>query len=238
MTAAADPEVPVLARRDDALVLAKPAGWLVHPSAWAGPPERTLVDLVREAHGPGYHPVHRLDRQTSGVVVFARGPDAVRAWQAALDAPEADKRYLALVRGQVLAATEVDHPIKDTGGVLRDARSFVEPVVRRPEPWRSSLVRVRIYTGRTHQVRRHLAHLSHPVIGDANHGKGALNRAFRDGLGLARMALHARSLALVPPDATTPARFVAPVPDDLAAVLDALWPDWRAALADVERATG
>lgn len=236
--AVSDPPLPLLARCADALVLDKPAGWLVHPSAWAGAPERTLVDLVREAYGPGYHPVHRLDRQTSGVLVFARGTAAVSAWQAALDAPAADKRYLALVRGQLHATTEVNHPMEDTHGVLRDARSYVEPLARRPEPWRSSLVRVRIFTGRTHQVRRHLAHLSHPVLGDANYGKGQLNRAFRQGLGLSRMALHARSLAVVPPGATGLTAFFAPVPDDLAAVLDALYPDWRSALADAERATG
>jgi len=228
------PLVPVLAVLDDALAVDKPAGMLVHSSAWAGPREVTLVDCVRAAHGPGWNPVHRLDRQTSGVVVFARGPDATRAWQAALDAADTDKRYLALVRGQMHDPVTVDHPLKDEDGQARDARSHIDPLRSRPEPWRCALVRVRIFTGRTHQVRRHLAHLSHPVLGDANYGKGALNRDYRATCGLLRMGLHARSLAVTPPGETLPRIFVAPVAPDLVAVFDKLLPDWRGALDAAE----
>jgi tRNA pseudouridine65 synthase len=190
----------------------KPAGMLVHSSAFAGPREHALVDDVAVLLGPGWHPLHRLDRQTSGVVAFAREGEVAR-WQAAM--AHADKRYWALVRGHVSAAVEIDHALRDddapAGAVAKEARSLVTPLLLSSVE-RCSLVEVRLFTGRRHQARRHLKHISHPVIGDANHGKGPLNRAYRARWGVLRMALHARSLAIPPLGAV-----VAPLPEDLAA---------------------
>lgn len=212
-------ETPVLllARHDDLCFVDKPSGLLVHNSAWAGPRERTLVDHVTETLGAGWHPLHRLDRQTSGVVAFARTEHVARL-QAALAA--ADKRYWALVRGHLRATVEVDHPIVDEEDgvrVAREATSVVTPLVLSTVE-RCSLVEVRLLTGRRHQARRHLKHLSHPVLGDATHGKGPLNREYRARYGLARLALHARSLALDGRAATSP------LPADLAAVIQRLFP--------------
>lgn len=193
----------VLAQHDDLCFVDKPAGLLVHNSTWAGPRERTLVDEVEAALGPGWHPLHRLDRQTSGVVAFARRAEVARL-QAALAA--ADKRYWALVRGHVRAPLEVDHAIvddEDGERVARPARSVVTPLLL-SQVERCSLVEVQLLTGRRHQARRHLKHLAHPVLGDATHGKGPLNREYRERYGLSRMALHARSLTLDGRSATSP----------------------------------
>jgi tRNA pseudouridine65 synthase len=221
----------VLARHEDIAFLAKPSGLLVHSSAWAGRPEPSLVDEARALLGPGFHPLHRLDRGTSGVVAFAR-EGTVSKWQEALARPDADKRYWALVRGHLRAPSAVDHPIKDEEtGVVRAARSEVRPLLQSSAE-RCSLVEIRLFTGRRHQARRHLKHLSHPVIGDATHGKGQINRAFRDRWGLARLGLHARLLVLTHPMTGARVGAVAPLPADLRAPLLSLFGD---TLLTVER---
>lgn len=197
---------------DEHVVVAnKPSGLLVH-RGWDNDDDVAMF-RVRDAIGAYVYPLHRLDRGTSGALLFARGADALRAWQAALDGGR--RFYLALVRGQVKAGFEVDHALDDERGVRRDARSLVEPVWARAEP-RCSLVRVEPMQGRTHQVRRHCAFASHHVLGDANYGKGPLNREYRARFGLARLALHAARLVVTDPATGAPVEVASPLPDDLA----------------------
>lgn len=180
----------ILYESDAVVVVDKAAGQLVHNSAWAGPPERTLTDDVRERFSEAV-PVHRLDRQTSGCVVFAKTKAGAAAAQAALSTTT--KHYLALVRGHVAAAIDVDHALDDDdepGSARKEARSRIAPLACSPVE-RCSLVLVTLFTGRRHQARRHCKHISHPIIGDATHGKGPINRDFRARYGVARMALHA-----------------------------------------------
>lgn len=211
----------------DAVAAHKPSGWLVHNSAWAGPRETTLCQWAAEALGGPIHAVHRLDRGTSGLVLLARTPAAAAAWSAALGHASTAKIYLALVRGRPGAATLVDHPVR-VDGVRRDAQSVVVPLLTSPVA-RCSLVAVRILTGRRHQVRQHLRHLAHPVLGDTTYGSGHDNRPYRATWGLHRLALHAAALDITPPGADAPIRIEAPWPDDLRAVTDALFPDARIA---------
>ena len=213
------------------VVADKPAGQLVHNSAWAGPREHTLTDDVRAAW-PHAVPVHRVDRQTSGCVVFATTAAGAAAAQATLAASSKD--YVALVRGHVSGVIDVDHALDDEehgrgDGVRKPARSRVTPVLQSPVD-RCSIVVVTLFTGRRHQARRHCKHVSHPILGDATHGKGPLNRAFKDRYGLARMALHAARVVVVDDDGAR--RVVhAPLPDDLRGPLTALFPD-----ADIDAA--
>lgn len=200
------------------VVVAKPSGLLVHNAAWAGPREVTAIDLARAAHDPSLVPVHRLDRGTSGVLVFARGGDHARAWQAAMRDERTDKRYLALVRGALRAPTRVEHAITDEGGTRRDAVTLLRPLCASDSP-RCALVLARPLTGRTHQVRRHLKHLSLPVIGDANYGKGAINRELAARYGLRRLALHAWWLRVTHPLEGRALSLCAPLPEDLADAL-------------------
>lgn len=203
----------------DVVVVDKDAGLLVHNSAWSGPPETTLTDLVR-ARFPDAVPVHRLDRQTSGCVLFAKTSSSAAAAQETL--ASSAKQYLALVRGHVDAAVDVDHGLDDEeggkgDGVRKEARSRVTPLLR-SDVDRCSLVVVTLFTGRRHQARRHCKHISHPILGDATHGKGPLNRDYKAKYGLARMALHAWRLPYGEHVVT------APVPADLRAPLALLFP--------------
>jgi tRNA pseudouridine65 synthase len=208
---------------DEALiVLSKPSGLVVHPGSSGDRLEETLLGRLRALDLGAIHTVHRLDRGTSGVLVIAREPDAARALHEAFAEGRVHKRYLALVRGLAPEEADVDYAIpKNEGGARVPARSLVRRVahvelegspLREP---RYSWVEVLPQTGRYHQVRRHVRHLGHPVIGDAVYGRGEHNRYLRERVGLARLALHAAHLELAHPVTGSPLGFDAPLPDDL-----------------------
>ena len=207
-------EVSILHRSGQLAAAFKPSGLLVHNSAWVGPPEPTLTERVRELLGCEAHPLGRLDRGTSGVVVFSLDRAAYAAQHAALAAPDAVKRYGALVRGHLRDARLVDHPVPDGEGGRLAAVSRVAPLWQSRQE-RASFVEVLLETGRRHQARLHLKHLSHPVIGDANYGKGALNRHFAEQYGLRRLALHCFGVALTDPATGERFEASAPLPADL-----------------------
>jgi tRNA pseudouridine65 synthase len=214
---------PLVALYEDAscVVVAKPSGLLVHNTAWAGPREVSVTECARAQWGVDLVPVHRLDRGTSGVLLMARGTDAARAWQISLSSRDTIKTYLALVRGVMHHEAVVDHALRDEDGVARDARTHVIPTATCDDP-RCSIVMARPFTGRTHQVRRHLKHLSHPVIGDSSWGKGALNRDYASRYGLTRLALHACSLSLRHPMTGERLSIVAPLEGSLRSALEAI----------------
>lgn len=227
MTSGAPPpgsDVPlaVLAAGRSWVVVNKPPGQLVHNSAWAGPRERSTVEQLSAQLGREVHPVHRLDRGTSGALLFAFDRGAVASWQAALAAPDADKRYLAVVRGRTLSPQRIEHPVKRDKGSKERRDAVSELVSATPSAVdRCSLAEVRVLSGRWHQVRQHLAHLRHPVLGDADHGDTHENRRYREEHGLVGLALHAVSLAATGPGDERLA-VVAPLPAALASLIEAL----------------
>lgn len=211
----------VVAYEDEALlVVDKPSGLLVHRGI--GRAEEVLVDLVRAYTAQAARPVHRLDRGTSGLVMFAKSAEVAAQLQAAFQAEQVTKVYLALVRGVCPAAGVIDHPVpRDEGGERVDAVTRFERVeVFETEPRHLSLVRAWPETGRFHQIRRHLKHIDHPLIGDANYGKGALNRAIRDAYGLDRLALHAERLTFAHPSSGELVELTAPLPPCFAEPLE------------------
>lgn len=207
--AAPSPAPPMLWECDNAFAVNKPAGWLVHNSAFAGPKERSVRQVVGQALGRRVYPVHRLDRGTSGVLLFAREREHVSAWQSALESDDAVKVYVALVRGRFEAPQDVDYAVKDAQGVPRDARSRVVPIAVSPVA-RVSMVALQLFTGRHHQARRHMAHLRHPIVNDARHGDSKFNRTLRAELGLERLALHCLAIRCEPAETTTPTVVTAP----------------------------
>ncbi|HEY0557282.1 MAG TPA: pseudouridine synthase [Thermoanaerobaculia bacterium] len=206
------PDLPVLYQDGVLLAVDKPAGLAVHRGAAR---DRTVaLQLVRDRAGRHIHPVHRLDRATSGVLLFALDPATARRLQERFEAGAVAKRYLALVRGIPPESGVIDHPIpRDVDGPRVPALTEFRRLATFE---RYALVEARPRTGRRHQIRRHFKHLSHPLIGDVRYGKGEHNRLFRDRFGLHRLALHAIELAFDHPETGEPLRIVAPVPEDLA----------------------
>lgn len=233
--------VSVLYRDDDLVAVHKPAGLLVHRTALDARESTFLLQTLRDQIGAAVSPVHRLDKGTSGVVVFALHPEAARRLSAAFRSAAVRKTYLAIVRGWAPARRAVDHPLRDLGDRL-DRRRAIESraafttlrclarvelaaAVGRYATARYSLVACRPRTGRRHQVRRHLKHLRHPVIGDANYGDGAHNRYFRDALGIGRLLLAASAIRFTHPFSGAPLAIHAPLDGSFAAAL--AWPEWQ-----------
>ncbi len=197
----------VLHRDDHLLIVDKPSGLAVH-RGWAAD-RVTAVSLARALAGRDVHPIHRLDRGTSGVLVFALDADTARALAQDMEAGRIQKTYLAAVRGVPPESGVIDHPIQRGESGSDTPRVPAVTAYRRLATCEHrSLLEVRPLTGRLHQIRRHLKHISHPILGDSNYGKGPLNRELRATFHLTRLALHAHSITLpnlhiqapVPPD--------------------------------------
>ena len=211
----AAPSLRILYCDNELVAIDKPAGLLVHASALDAHEERTAVDLLRRQLGEPVSPVHRLDKGTSGVLLFARHAEAARRWGAAFADGAVRKRYLALVRGWPPAAGVIDHPLARDPELPSAGQPRLESVTRftrlacfewpfqvdlRHAASRYALVQAEPLHGRRHQIRRHFKHIAHPLVGDATHGKGAHNRAVAAWLGTARLWLHAQELELPGPD--------------------------------------
>jgi|AGTN01.1.fsa_nt_gi Pseudouridylate synthases, 23S RNA-specific len=210
--------IDVLYRSDSLIAVAKPAGMLVH-RGWAQD-DVTVADIVRDdVVGAPVHAIHRLDRGTSGVLLFALDPETAKNVQEMLPDPSRfQKEYIALVRGPMMEPCVLDYAIpKKPGGARVDALTEFTPLLHK-DRW--TLVEARPRTGRLHQIRRHLKHLSHPIIGDVLYGKGPINRFFRETYGLTRMALHAKKVVLTLPVGRV--EIEAPMPDDLRQPLERL----------------
>lgn len=202
------------------VVAAKPSGLLVH-RGWDDDDDVAMF-RVRDAIGERVHPLHRLDRGTSGALVFARSPEVAAALAKDFERGAIDKRYLALVRGEPPEGGVIDHPVPKGEGKERVPAITRFAKVARSSVERASLVLAAPETGRLHQIRRHLRHLGHPLIGDVNYGSGELNRHYRERYGLHRLALHAARVTFTHPVTGARVEVVAPLPDDLAAPLAAM----------------
>jgi tRNA pseudouridine65 synthase len=207
----------VLYRDDELIVVDKPAGLLTHRSELA-PDLDVAMQRVRDAIARHVWPLHRLDRQTSGVLAFALSEAAARSLRARFDQGQVEKCYFAIVRGEAPEHVILDYPVP------RAEREERVPAVT--ELWRRykgayfSVVEARPRTGRHHQIRRHLSHLRHPIACDSNYGTGWFNRKMREQTGLSRLALHAAAITLPTSSGTISVR--APLPEDLRKAFDAL----------------
>lgn len=195
--------------RDEHLVaMDKPPGLLVHRTAIAQAEDFALQRL-RAQVGSRVYTIHRLDRPTSGVLVFGLSREAAVAVARQFAERRVTKHYLAVVRGWPDADGMIDYPLSDApelpvrSAITRYhvlARAELPVAVGRYATSRYALVKAAPLTGRFHQIRRHFHHIYHPLIGDTTHGEGRHNRFFRERLGVGRLLLHAVSLAFVHPE--------------------------------------
>lgn len=199
------------------LAVHKPAGLLLHRSPIDRHETEFALQYARALNGGEHvYPVHRLDRPTSGLLLFARDPHTASLLGKSLMAGHFSKGYLALVRGWVAASGEIDHPLRDhsidrrdktTEQVLRQALTRYRCLAQTEIPVaiesfpssRYSLLELNPVTGRKHQLRRHMQHISHPIIGDTNYGRTRHNHYFAQRFGSSRLMLAATSLRLPHP---------------------------------------
>lgn len=202
----------VLFTDDLIAAVAKPPGRIVVPGR--GATEQTVRQEAEAQLGPLWV-VHRLDRGTSGVLLFARIAAAHRALCGAFEHHEVAKRYLALVRGVLPGDRRIDTPVAG-----RASTTFLRLLAAFPPG--VSLVEAFPASGRTHQIRVHLAHAGHPLLVDPDYGDAPPWRAPGGGAVLERTPLHAASLELLHPASGAPMRIEAPIPPDMQGAIDAL----------------
>ncbi|AUI66068.1 MULTISPECIES: tRNA pseudouridine(65) synthase TruC [Glaesserella] len=210
-------ELEILYRDDELIAINKPAGMLVHRS-WLDKHETVFaMQTLRDQIGQHVFPIHRLDRPTSGVLLFALNSDMARTMSLLFEQHQVQKSYLAIVRGYLIGEERIDYPLKvqldkiaDKFSQEKEAQEAITDykglaTVEMPYPAgkfqtaRYSLVQLFPKTGRKHQLRRHMKHLFHPIMGDTNYGDLHQNRALTANTGCDRLFLHSNSLQFIHP---------------------------------------
>ncbi|MBZ0153622.1 MAG: pseudouridine synthase [Planctomycetes bacterium] len=219
----ASPPLPVLYLDEHFVAVSKPSGLLVHRDEHH-PDAPAALQTVRDQLGKHLYPFHRLDRATSGILLFGFSRKVAAALQKSLAAPDAKKLYLALMRypgsaRELPAAWSVDRPLHDEKDVARECRTDFTVV---EDLDRCAVVECRLFTGRYHQIRRHANHCGRHVIGDTTHGKGRINEWFRQNHGLDRLFLHLHRVSLRHPVSDEMMDLHDALPMELQRVLDSL----------------
>jgi tRNA pseudouridine65 synthase len=233
------------------IAIHKPAGLLVHRSNLDRHEQHFALQMLRDQIGQHVYPVHRLDKATSGVLLFALDEETARTLGAAFARQEVRKTYLAIVRGHPPEAGLIDHPLSrrpdEAPHDSDNASNAPQPAqtrfrrlavcelphrVDRYPASRYALLALEPVTGRRHQLRRHLKHIAHPIIGDSTFGKAAHNRLFGTLFGVRRMLLASAALRLRHPVTGTPLTVTAPLAEDFASIVRAL--GWAQALSTTD----
>ena len=226
---------------DDRLVaINKPAGLLVHRSALDRYETENAMHILRDQLGRWVYPLHRLDKATSGVLAFALDRETARLMMTSFAGGNVAKSYLAVVRGFTSEAGRIDHTLREPGGRTRGqpaegdepgkeavteyrrlATIEIPHPVGRYATARYSLLMAAPLTGRMHQLRRHLKHIFHPVVGDTTYGDGRQNEFIRSRFQCRRLLIHARELSFLHPSSGQQVHLQAPLDHAFGALLDA-----------------
>lgn len=208
----------ILYQDEHIVAIDKPAGLLVHRSMLDKHETQFAMQMLRDQINQHVFPVHRLDRPTSGVLLFALNSDVARALTEQFATKSMDKTYFAIVRGHAPQAGEIDYALKEKLDKIADkmakqdkpaqeaitqfstvAKFELPFAVGRYQTARYSLVKLFPKTGRKHQLRRHLSHINHPIVGDTTHGDGKQNSFVRDQYAFSGLALTCQTLGLIHP---------------------------------------
>lgn len=215
-------QVKVVFEDEHCLVVSKPNNLIVHHSYYARNIEETsLTDLIREQGWEEACPVHRLDRKTSGLILFAKKAEWVVDFQQLFESGIIEKKYLALLRGHLEEEGVIDSPVKNDGGNYKEAKTvfrcveqFERDYIIPPyEKQRYSLVEMTPITGRMHQLRIHANKIAHPIINDPKYGNRHHNHYFQNELGIEELFLHAHSLVFKQPFTEELVSIREPLPD-------------------------
>lgn len=239
--------LPILYRDQHLVAINKPSGLLVHRSAIDRHETRFAMQLLRDQLGQHVFPIHRLDKPTSGVLLFALSAVCAREIGDLFSQQLVQKTYLAVVRGYAPVEGTINHPLREERDDCADARARddipakeaitefqrlatieLNVAVDKYPHSRYSLVTCRPRTGRKHQIRRHLKHINHPIIGDAKHGKGEHNRFFQRAFSAHRLLLAATELTLPHPYTKQQLTLRAPLDETFCHLLETF--SWRNAV--------
>lgn len=197
----------ILFEDDDLIAINKPHGLLVHRSSIAADTSEFALQILRDQIGKTVYPAHRLDRKTAGVLLFSLNKEMDSTIQTAFANNQIKKEYLAVLRGHTEPQGTIDYPLKKENGTIQEALTHYEtlaqaeidlPLGKFPTS-RYSLVLAKPQTGRMHQLRRHFAHIFHPIIGDRPHGCNKQNKLWKETFQHDSMLLHAKSLSFQHP---------------------------------------
>ena len=224
----------ILYQDEHLVAINKPSGLLVHRSLIDTREREFALQLTRNQIGQRVYPVHRLDRPTSGVLLFALSSEIARQLSEQFAQHTVTKRYLALVRGYCDAEGRIEYALKEELDKISDAKAErdkdAQPAITeytciqqidlpfavgRYERARFSWLSLIPHTGRKHQLRRHMKHIFHPIVGDTSHGDGKQNAFVRDKFECHRLMLHASGLQLLHPLSGNSLNIQAGIPDDI-----------------------
>lgn len=195
-------ELEIVYQDEYLIAINKPAGLLVHRSPMAKDATEFALQILRNQIGKRVYPTHRLDRKTSGVLLFALSQEVNSSMQKLFAERKVKKEYLAIVRGWMEDSGLIDYALKNEKGDVQNAITAYSnlesieidlPFGKHPTS-RYSLIRLFPQTGRFHQLRKHMAHVFHPIIGDRPHGCNKQNRLWKEKFEMTRMLLHAERL--------------------------------------------
>ena len=182
--------------QDEYLVaINKPSGLLVHKSPIDKHETQFALQLVRDQIGQYVYPIHRLDKPTSGVLLFALSAEMAQTMSLLFRSSQVHKEYIAIVRGYTEDGSLIDYPLKQ----MLDTKEQKKQGISRYPVARYSLVRLFPKTGRKHQLRRHMKHIFHPIVGDTKHGRGEHNKLFREKYECHRLLLHSNQISFMHP---------------------------------------
>ncbi|MGO3193945.1 MAG: pseudouridine synthase [Sphingobacterium sp.] len=220
----------ILYQDDYIVAINKPHGLLVHRSAIAADTSECALQLLRDQLQQTVHPAHRIDRKTGGLLLFSRNKEMDSSLQQLFANKQIDKTYWAIVRGYTQDTGTIDYPLRKENGTMQDAlthyrtlaRSEIDLPFGQHATSRYSLVELKPITGRMHQLRRHMAHILHPILADRPHGCNKQNKLWKERFHMDTMLLHAKTIAFKHPLTEAAIHIQAPLQQEFNRVLGIL----------------
>lgn len=220
----------ILYRDEFLIAVNKPHGLLVHRSSIAADTSEFALQILRDQICQSVYPAHRLDRKTGGVLLFSLDKETDKLIQPYFAEKKIDKEYLAILRGYCPENGTIDYPLAKENGTVQEAVTHYERLaiaeIELPQgkfqTSRYSLVRANPETGRMHQLRKHFAHIMHPIIGDRPHGCNKQNKVWKEKYNMDTMLLHASKLVFIHPHTKQEICIVAPIQSEFIRVLNLL----------------